>query len=547
MAGICPYRHLAPLGAALMSLGVAGALSPCPVGDVPDYAYCTAVTLEIGDLIRSGRAQPAAAIQIDERQTGAWLLRTPSGPPDLRWYRDLLNATSGAPDLSIDLGLTGTYDIYAHVRAVDAGGGTPAATTLSALLPMAFELALDDGSAREVIGARGFADHHYDTRILACHAWRLDGRKLVLHSLGQPVYLYALECVPTVTAQNNAPIGTVRRRIAQDHVTIARDDDKHFAFPGVARLRNGDLVVVYREGTVHEVEPTGKVSLSRSRDGGRTWEPRVTVLDRPRIDDRDPSVFAMSDGTVILTAADCLSTSSDMGRTWSSPLPTPVFGPRGPVEDEEGNIVYGGLQRVLQHNFTKIGSRSAVLQADAVFRSTDRGVSWRQAGIGTYTLYMPGPLDYIWYDEPFMCVIPNRYWVFTARVDLDGFARIIRSPDRGKTWEPVIKTPVWGYPQHLLPLRDGRLLMSYGYRRAPAGVRVCLSNDDGATWDLANEIVLRQDGGTPEGQERKVIDWDLGYPVSVQLSDTTILTVYYHNTAGSNCFIAATFWDLPPR
>jgi hypothetical protein len=153
----------------------------------------------------------------------------------------------------------------------------------------------------------------------------------------------------------------------------------------------------------------------------------------------------------------------------------------------------------------------------------------------------------VWYDEPFLCVVPKRFWILAARVDLDGFARIIRSPDRGRTWEPVRKSAVWGFPQHLLPLRDGRLLMTYGYRRPPFGVRACLSSDEGQTWDLAHEVILRLDGGTPPGQTRKVADGDLGYPASVQLADDTIFTVYYHNTAGSNCFIAGTFWKLPER
>ena len=226
-------------------------------------------------------------------------------------------------------------------------------------------------------------------------------------------------------------------------------------------------------------------------------------------------------------------------------MPTPVFGPHGAVEDEDGHIVYGGLKRVVQDELTRIGSRPIRLEADAAYRSKDKGQSWEPAGIAVYTAYMPGPMDYIWLDEPFMCVVPHKFRIFAARVDLDGFARIIRSPDRGKTWEPVIKTPVWGYPQHLLPLRDGRLLMSYGYRRPPCGVRACLSSDNGKTWDLDNEIIIRMDGGTPEGQPAKVIDKDLGYPVSVQLGDGRIFTVYYFNTGGSNCFIAGTFWDLP--
>ena len=67
--------------------------------------------------------------------------------------------------------------------------------------------------------------------------------------------------------------------------------------------------------------------------------------------------------------------------------------------------------------------------------------------------------------------------------------------------------------------------MTYGYRRPPWGIRACLSHDCGRTWDIDNEIVIRMDGGTPDGQKRKVGDSDLGYPVSVQLDDSTIFTV----------------------
>ena len=87
--------------------------------------------------------------------------------------------------------------------------------------------------------------------------------------------------------------------------------------------------------------------------------------------------------------------------------------------------------------------------------------------------------------------------------------------------------------------------MSYGYRRPPYSVRACLSHDNGKTWNIENEIVLRMDGGTPQGQPRKVGDTDLGYPTSIQRDDGSIFTVYYMNTAGSNCFVAVTFWRLP--
>jgi hypothetical protein len=493
---------------------------------------------DIGALAAAGRVQPRGAIVGQAGRRGTWVLRNPQSAPELCWPRNLLNAGPDAPELTVDPQLRGAYDVYARVRAVDGGGpaGDP--------LPMAFELATDDGARREVVGVKGFAERHFDAEVLAGCGWRMDGRKLLLRSLGKPVYLYGFRFVPCDSARA-APAGKSLRWLAGDHVTIAADPGRHLAFPGVARLPGGDLVVVYREASIHMLDPAGKISLSRSTDGGRTWQPRVTALDRPGVDDRDPSLCQMSDGTLLLFSADCVSASRDGGRTWSDPRPTPVFGPKGGVEDDEGHLVYGGLRRVVQADFAWIHGAPATLQADAAYRSRDHGQSWEPAGIATYTLYLPGRNDYVWYDEPFMCVVPGRYWIFAARVDLDGLARIIRSPDRGRTWEPVLTTGVWGYPQHLLPLRDGRLLLTYGYRRRPLGVRACLSSDFGKTWNLAGEIILRMDGGTPPGQARKVDDVDLGYPTSIQLPDGSIFTVYYHNTAGSNCFIAGTFWKLP--
>lgn len=106
------------------------------------------------------------------------------------------------------------------------------------------------------------------------------------------------------------------RWLAGNHVTIVADPDRHFAFGGVAQLANGDLAAVYREGTKHGVEPIGKVCLSRSKDGGRTWLPRVTAFDRPNEDDRGGSIFQMSDGTVLLFAASGgMRTSADFGET----------------------------------------------------------------------------------------------------------------------------------------------------------------------------------------------------------------------------------------
>jgi hypothetical protein len=109
-----------------------------------------------------------------------------------------------------------------------------------------------------------------------------------------------------------------------------------------------------------------------------------------------------------------------------------------------------------------------------------------------------------------------------------------RSTDSGHTWTGLKRTPMWGHPAHLLVLADGRLLCTYGYRRPPYGVRACVSHDQGGTWDIEREIVLRDDGGSR----------DLGYPSSAQLADGKVVTVYYIHGADGIRHIAATRWQV---
>jgi hypothetical protein len=91
-----------------------------------------------------------------------------------------------------------------------------------------------------------------------------------------------------------------------------------------------------------------------------------------------------------------------------------------------------------------------------------------------------------------------------------------------------------GHPPHLLQLHDGRVLCSYGYRHQPFGIRACLSNDEGKTWDIEHEIIVRNDGRNP----------DLGYPSSVEIKPGMILTVYYFHDETETRFIAGSIFAV---
>lgn len=109
------------------------------------------------------------------------------------------------------------------------------------------------------------------------------------------------------------------------------------------------------------------------------------------------------------------------------------------------------------------------------------------------------------------------------------------SNDNGKTWvytnRPVPDTGNGGNPPTLTKLNDGRICMTYGYRKPPFSIRAKISDDNGTTW--GDEIILRCDAGSH----------DIGYPRTVQRVDGTMVTVYYYNDQyGGPCYIAATLW-----
>jgi len=116
----------------------------------------------------------------------------------------------------------------------------------------------------------------------------------------------------------------------------------------------------------------------------------------------------------------------------------------------------------------------------------------------------------------------------------DGFndhTAIARSSNQGKTFQHWQDAGFKGHPHYALRLPDKRVLLVYGYRHAPFGVRARLLEPECERIESAPEIVLRDDGG----------NGDLGYPWATMISKHRALVVYYFNKSNGTRYIAGSF------
>jgi hypothetical protein len=343
-------------------------------------------------------------------------------------------------------------------------------------------------------------------------------------------------------AQEN-PTANGAARILR-HCVITELPGKYCAWPSIARAANGDLLVLFTRTEEH-LGPDGAILCTRSTDNGASWQSPSVIYDTP-IDDRESGITPLTDGVIVVhlwstfhtragyeALADlsyerstlarwsaCVDSpryrahesmqgawtmlSRDNGRTWSPPV-------RG------CDAVHGGIQL---HDGTLLV---------ASYRRDNPGIGVYRAVLPdlhfTRIAFIDSPgADSVGLGEPDVLQMSSGRIIMMIRATAlrydDMSPRCVLwesySDDNGSTWSPPFRTPLWGFPPHLLQLSDGRILCSYGYRRAPFGERACIS-DDGVSWTLKNEVVLRDDA--PNG--------DLGYPASVQLDSLRILTVYY--------------------
>lgn len=330
----------------------------------------------------------------------------------------------------------------------------------------------------------------------------------------------------------------------------------YHGWPTLTRKKNGELMLAFSGGRESHICPFGRLELMRSKDNGKTWGWPQVIYDGP-IDDRDAGIVETPRGSILMTnftslryaedleaaekipagqpkAWDAIKMaewraahyrisaeerqrelgswmwrSTDGGVTWSSRYAVPCNSPHGPISLADGRMLYLGV--------TMWTDRRVV----GAWESSDDGVTWKLlAPIST----RPGDNPDNYHELHAVECTSGKLIAHIRNHNKQNEREILQSEstDGGKSWTLPHPIGVWGLPSHLLRLKNGSLLTSYGYRRQPFGNQARLSRDEGQTW--SEPMTISDDG----------IKSDLGYPSTVEGDDGTLVTVWYEVIKGSD-------------
>ena len=355
-------------------------------------------------------------------------------------------------------------------------------------------------------------------------------------------------------------------------VVIYRDAHFHAAFPSVVKLTNGELLLAFRraperkrmgeKGTNH-VDPNSYLVAVRSHDGEQ-WSPEPELVYAHAFGgSQDPCLLRLHDGTLLCASygwafvrpdglpnlrqpvfqnaagsvflGGYLIRSTDSGTTWQGPVypphikpeinydpfgqPIPAYNRGAMHEGKDGRIFW-----VVAANDTPSHRRTST----HLLVSEDKGLTWSYS----CAVAADGKASF---NETSIYETPKGDLVaFLRTAGLDDQACITRSTDGGKSFQPWQKMGFQGHPLHALRLPDQRVLLTYGYRHVPLGIRARILNAECTDFATAPEIILRADGGTT----------DLGYPWSVQLDKNRVLVSYYFNVLNGPQHIAGTILEI---
>jgi len=368
----------------------------------------------------------------------------------------------------------------------------------------------------------------------------------------------------------------INKKLNAVHSVVCENPDsifQYFAWPSTERLPNGQIAVAASGFRFAHVCPFGKVVLCCSADEGKTWSTPSIVMDTP-LDDRDAGITCFGENSLFLTSfnnsrefqrnvaknmwdqklsenkkafinayidlvtdaqeekylGSTYRISRDGGVTWEEVKRIKITAPHGAARTNDGGLLYVGRRFVTNEEESW----------DIIAMASHDGENWEE--LCTLSPIPDDENGKLFPCEPHCIVLPNGKIIVHIRVQRASAKKQVFtiyqciSLDNGQSFSTPVQICEHGSPPHLMRHSSGVLICSYGYRQKGFGQRVMLSYDDGESWET--DYIIREDG----------IDFDLGYPATIERKDGSLLTVYYQKRAqDAPCIIMSSIWELPKK
>jgi predicted neuraminidase len=265
-------------------------------------------------------------------------------------------------------------------------------------------------------------------------------------------------------------------------------------------LPDGTWAIVFMTGGDHEPRKANYVAMCRSKDRGRTWSKKETVLrykDRGclisevHVHDGAIHIFAVTHGGYFEDWRNFVLTSRDNGKTWDKPVPFEPLPRRVFVRNlyraswGEWILPYQSYDTVPDPAVSPLKDGSHRKAINGVLISKDRGRTWiKSAQIGPIAGWA----------ENNVVELGNGHLAMLIRADGKGYLLRSDSTDRGRTWSKPRRTDIInpGSKFRLHRLSTGRIVLIQNANGRP-GVRNPLamwcSDDDMKTWPHQRVLV----------------------------------------------------------
>ncbi len=264
------------------------------------------------------------------------------------------------------------------------------------------------------------------------------------------------------------------------HVVRKQGQDKcdTYRIPGMVTTNNGTLIAVYdaRYNNSKDLQEDIDIGMSRSTDGGQSWEPMKVIMDMGEWGGRSQSLNGIGDPCVLY---DNKTNTLWVAALWMS----------------------GATEKDMLWWASKPGMTPEVTGQFMLAKSTDDGLTWsapinitEQVKDPAWQLLLQGPGRGICTTDGTL-VFPAQFKANIGEKALDGgqftcHSTVVYSKDQGKTWHIGKGAKTNTTEAQVVELPDGSLMLNMRDDRNRKdkgdtnGRAVAITRDLGKTWEM---------------------------------------------------------------